>query len=82
MNVLLTGASGFIGSHLARALRAAEYVVIESRRDLDARTAAVQADFTRDLSAREADCLDGRRFPSRAVQCSSHRRMTLTIVQC
>jgi len=53
MNVLLTGASGFIGSHLARALRAAEYVVIESRRDLDARTAAVQADFTRDLSARE-----------------------------
>src|ERR1044071_7653997 len=53
MNVLLTGASGFIGSHLARALRAAEYVVIEARRDVAAGTAAVQADFTRDLSARE-----------------------------
>ena len=53
MNVLLTGASGFIGSHLARALRAADYVVIEARRDVAAGTAAVQADFTRDLSARE-----------------------------
>ena len=53
MNVLLTGASGFIGSHLARALRAAGYVVIEARRDIGAVTAAVQADFTRDLSARD-----------------------------
>ena len=53
MNVLLTGATGFIGSHLARALRAAEYVVIESRRDVGAGTAAVRADFTRDLSAHE-----------------------------
>jgi uncharacterized protein YbjT (DUF2867 family) len=53
MNVLLTGASGFIGSHLARALRAAEYVVIEARRDVDGKTAAVRADFTRDLSVRD-----------------------------
>jgi uncharacterized protein YbjT (DUF2867 family) len=53
MNVLLTGATGFIGSHLARALRAAGYVVIEARRDIGAGTAVVQADFTRDLSARE-----------------------------
>ena len=53
MNVLLTGASGFIGSHLARALRAAEYVVIEARRDVDDSTASVPADFTRDLSVRD-----------------------------
>jgi uncharacterized protein YbjT (DUF2867 family) len=53
MNVLLTGASGFIGSHLARALRAAEYVVIEARRDVDGGTAAVRADFTRDLTVRD-----------------------------
>jgi uncharacterized protein YbjT (DUF2867 family) len=53
MNVLLTGASGFIGSHLARALRAAEYVVIEARRDVDEGTASVRADFTRDLSVRD-----------------------------
>jgi uncharacterized protein YbjT (DUF2867 family) len=53
MNILLTGASGFIGSHLARALRAAEYVVIEARRDADDGTAAVRADFTRDLSVRD-----------------------------
>ena len=53
MNVLLTGASGFIGSHLARALRAAEYVVIEARRNVDYGTAAVRADFTRDLSVRD-----------------------------
>lgn len=53
MNVLLTGASGFIGSHLARALRAAEYVVIEARRDVADGTASVRADFTRDLSVRD-----------------------------
>lgn len=52
MNVLVTGTSGFIGSHLAHALRAAEHVVIEARRDIDAGTASVQADFTRDLCAR------------------------------
>jgi uncharacterized protein YbjT (DUF2867 family) len=53
MNVLLTGASGFIGGHLARALRAADYVVIETRRDVDGGTASVRADFTRDLSVRD-----------------------------
>ncbi|MGH8237654.1 MAG: complex I NDUFA9 subunit family protein [Steroidobacteraceae bacterium] len=53
MNVLLTGASGFIGSHLARALRTAGYVVIEARRDIGDVTAAVPVDFTRDLSARD-----------------------------
>jgi uncharacterized protein YbjT (DUF2867 family) len=53
MNVLLTGASGFIGSHLARALRAAEYVVIEAHRGVDGGTAAVRADFTRDLTVRD-----------------------------
>jgi uncharacterized protein YbjT (DUF2867 family) len=53
MNVLLTGASGFIGSHLARALRAAEFVVIEARRNVDDSTASVPADFTRDLSVRD-----------------------------
>lgn len=53
MNVLLTGGSGFVGSHLARALRAAEYVVIETRRDVDDGTAAVRADFTRDLTVRD-----------------------------
>jgi len=53
MNVLLTGASGFVGSHLARALRAAEYVVVEARRVVDAGTAAVRADFTRDLTVRD-----------------------------
>jgi uncharacterized protein YbjT (DUF2867 family) len=53
MNVLLTGASGFIGGHLARALRAAGYVVIEVRRDASANPSALQADFTRDLSARD-----------------------------
>lgn len=53
MNVLLTGASGFIGRHLASALRAAGYVVVEARRHIDDATAAVCADFSRDLSARE-----------------------------
>src|SRR5262245_9739450 len=53
MNVLLTGASGFIGSHLARALRAAEYVVVEARRDVNAGTASVRVDFSRDLSVRD-----------------------------
>jgi uncharacterized protein YbjT (DUF2867 family) len=53
MNVLLTGASGFIGGHLARALRVAGHVVIEVRRDAGAIPSALQADFTRDLSARD-----------------------------
>ncbi|HET9448255.1 MAG TPA: NAD(P)H-binding protein [Steroidobacteraceae bacterium] len=60
MNVLLTGANGFIGGHLTRALRAAGHVVIEGRRagddmrrDDGAVPSALQLDFTRDLSARE-----------------------------
>lgn len=53
MNVLLTGASGFIGRHLASALRAAGYVVVEARRHIADATASVRADFTRDLSARD-----------------------------
>jgi uncharacterized protein YbjT (DUF2867 family) len=53
MKVLLTGASGFLGSHLARALRAAEYVVVEARRDVDGGTASVRVDFSRDLSVRD-----------------------------
>jgi uncharacterized protein YbjT (DUF2867 family) len=53
MNVLLTGASGFIGSHVARALRAADYVVVEARRDVDDGTASVHVDFTRDVSVRD-----------------------------
>lgn len=53
MNVLLTGASGFIGGHLARALRSAGHVVVEVRRDTGDIAGAVQADFTRDLSARD-----------------------------
>ena len=53
MNVLLTGASGFIGGHLAAALRAAGHTVIEVRRDAGGDATAVQADFTRDLSARD-----------------------------
>jgi uncharacterized protein YbjT (DUF2867 family) len=53
MKVLLTGASGFLGSHLARALRVAEYVVVEARRDVDSGTASVRVDFTRDLTVRD-----------------------------
>ncbi len=53
MNVLLTGASGFIGSHLAGALRSAGHVVIEARRHAGATSSTLQADFTRDLSARD-----------------------------
>jgi uncharacterized protein YbjT (DUF2867 family) len=52
MNVLLTGASGFIGRHLGPALRAAGHTVIEARRRA-AGPATVEADFTRDLSVRE-----------------------------
>lgn len=52
MNVLLTGANGFIGTHLALALSAAGHVVIEARREVDGASGVVQADFTRDLHAR------------------------------
>ena len=53
MNVLLTGASGFIGGHLAAALRSAGHTVIEMRRDAGGDATALQGDFTRDLSARD-----------------------------
>jgi uncharacterized protein YbjT (DUF2867 family) len=52
MNVLLTGASGFIGSHLAPALSAAGHVVIEARRRVADGATGIQADFTQDLHAR------------------------------
>jgi uncharacterized protein YbjT (DUF2867 family) len=47
MKVLLTGASGFIGSHLAVALRAAGHRVMETRRQVRDASAQVQVDFTR-----------------------------------
>lgn len=49
MVILLTGASGFIGTRLARALAAAGHVVLEARRDAGRGPEQVQADFTRDL---------------------------------
>lgn len=55
MIVLLTGASGFIGSHLAEALIAARHQVICAVRDpaarRDPRFRYVEADFTRDFDA-------------------------------
>lgn len=55
MVVLLTGASGFIGSHLAEALAAAGHQVVCAARHPekggDARYRYVKADFTRDLDA-------------------------------
>jgi uncharacterized protein YbjT (DUF2867 family) len=47
MNILLTGASGFIGSHLAVGLRAAGHRVIETRREVRDSDSQVQVDFTR-----------------------------------
>ena len=51
MIILLTGASGFIGRHLATALTAAGHVVIEARRGAPDGSPHVAADFTRDLDA-------------------------------
>ena len=55
MVVLLTGASGFIGRHLAEALVAAGHQVVCAARDpakgRNARFRTVQADFTRDVNA-------------------------------
>lgn len=55
MVVLLTGASGFIGRHVADALAAAGHEVVCAVRDPsrlhDARFRHVQADFTRDFAA-------------------------------
>lgn len=53
MKILLTGVSGFIGHHLARALRAAGHTVIEGRRDAGEDPDATRVDFTRDLQARD-----------------------------
>ena len=47
MNILLTGASGFIGRHLAVALRAAGHRVVETRREAHDTSSQVQVDFTR-----------------------------------
>src|SRR5688500_7015749 len=47
MNILLTGASGFIGRHLAVALRAAGHRVVETRREAHDASSQVQVDFTR-----------------------------------
>ncbi|MDQ9169325.1 NAD(P)H-binding protein [Oxalobacteraceae bacterium R-40] len=59
MVILLTGASGFIGRHLAHALTAAGHEVIAAVRDPgnrpDSVSQAVAADFTKDFS--EADWL-------------------------
>lgn len=49
MRILLTGATGFIGRHLATALRTAGHDVIEARRHVTDPKQQVQADFTRDL---------------------------------
>jgi uncharacterized protein YbjT (DUF2867 family) len=51
MVIFLTGASGFIGLHLSRALREAGHRVIEARREATDPTQHVQADFTRDVRA-------------------------------
>jgi uncharacterized protein YbjT (DUF2867 family) len=55
--VLLTGATGFIGRHLADALTAARHEVVRAVRSMDAATAEtpearyVEADFTRDFDS-------------------------------
>lgn len=49
MVVLLTGASGFIGSELARALTAAGHVILRARRAAADESAEVAVDFTSDL---------------------------------
>jgi uncharacterized protein YbjT (DUF2867 family) len=58
MNVLITGATGFLGQHLARALVAAGHQVIAAARDpaqvpKGLAHRVVPADFTRDLSAHD-----------------------------
>lgn len=53
MIVLVTGASGFIGRHLVAALTRAGHVVIEARRGASAGANQIDADFTRDLDARD-----------------------------
>jgi nucleoside-diphosphate-sugar epimerase len=53
MIVLLTGPTGFIGSHLARALTAAGHVVVRATRHPSASGGDIQADFTSDLHVRD-----------------------------
>jgi uncharacterized protein YbjT (DUF2867 family) len=53
MKILLTGASGFMGRHLADALSAAGHTVIAGRRDAGDDPDARSIDFTRDLQARD-----------------------------
>ena len=51
MRILLTGATGFIGGHLAGALRAAGHRVLEVRRRATDPANHIEADFARDVNA-------------------------------
>jgi uncharacterized protein YbjT (DUF2867 family) len=51
MNVLLTGATGFIGSHLLVALRAAGHEVIAAGRSAVPGTKTIHVDFSHDIDA-------------------------------
>ena len=53
MIILLTGPSGFIGSHLSRALTAAGHVVIRATRHPSAAGHDIQADFASDVHVRD-----------------------------
>ena len=53
MIILLTGATGFIGRHLTRALTAAGHVVVGATRHPSAASHEIRADFTRDLHVRD-----------------------------
>lgn len=53
MVILLTGATGFIGAHLAKAFTAAGHIVIAVRRHPGADGIHIEADFSRDLQARD-----------------------------
>src|SRR5688572_29107140 len=53
MKILLTGASGFMGRHLAHALSAAGHTIIAGRRDAGDDPDSRAVDFTRDLQARD-----------------------------
>jgi uncharacterized protein YbjT (DUF2867 family) len=51
MRILITGGTGFIGSHLANALRARGHAVVSASRSPLAGIEHIPADFTRDVSA-------------------------------